>query len=415
MVKLKHDKDDLIAVKTRRRSITSNEKHHRAKNNHAYKSSGKKYSNPVNANHILVKITGGAKETKSMKAHFEYITRNDELPLFNENGDLANLKDTISDTALEINSPEIKYKKDSRKTAQIVFSRKGQTDSELLKSAVLETMQKEYPNTKFYFSCHQDTDNTHVHVVLLRHNKAGKKHEIKKAKLVNIKRSFADNLNKRGLKAEFQSETDKQKKRNNQVKNQLDRVDKRKGNDEYIVMDFGKAPYMFEDKGEPSYYISLQTKNGVIKNHWSWGIKTEIENQGIKVGDKIKLKKLRAINLEQKNNNGTFQRSTWKIELLDKGENLDIKPVLSVVDFGKAPYKFDDKGKPSYYVIVQDMQGRSKDIWGKILEKMLQENGIKVGDKVIQDFENPKNLIKTDVNQPFVIKKELNNQTGFKV
>ena len=34
MVKLKHDKDDLIAVKTRRRSITSNEKHHRAKNNH---------------------------------------------------------------------------------------------------------------------------------------------------------------------------------------------------------------------------------------------------------------------------------------------------------------------------------------------------------------------------------------------
>ena len=217
------------------------------------------------------------------------------------------------------------------------------------------------------------------------------------------------------MKADFQSETDKQKKRNNQVKNQIDRVDKRKGNDEYIVMDFGKAPYMFEDNGEPSYYISLQTKNGVIKNHWSWGIKTEIENQGIKVGDKIKLKKLRSINLEQKNNNGTFQRSAWKIELLDKGENLDIKPVLSVVDFGKAPYKFDDKGKPSYYVIVQDMQGRSKDIWGKSLEKMLQENGIKVGDKVIQDFDNPKNLIKTDVNQPFVIQKELNNQTGFKV
>lgn len=385
MVKLKHDKDDLIAVKTRRRSITSNEKHHRAKNNHAYKSSGKKYSNPVNANHILVKITGGAKETKSMKAHFEYITRNDELPLYDENGDIVDLRETIADTDIEMNT--VKYKSDSRKTAQIVFSRKGSTDPNLLMQSVSETINQNFPNTKFYFSCHQDTDNTHVHVVLLRHNKNKKKHEIRKGKLVDIKRQFAKSLNSRGIAAEFYSETDKQQARNQkkEVENK-EKKNKRKGANEYTILDFDKAPYKFENDGKPSFYIVVETKNKEIKTHWSLGIQAALKESNAKIGDKITLKQIKNVDTSEKNENGRFKRSSWKIEVLDKTEVK--KQNYQVLDFGKAPYKFDEKGKSSFYMIIQGENGLSRDLWGRSIEETLLKNGVKIGDWITGDIDN---------------------------
>lgn len=394
MVQLHYDKDEtkLIAKKGKSINIV---KSRPTKNNVAYSKtvkSGKTtaYSNAKNANHIVTKITGGATDKPRMKGHFEYITRNGDIPLFNENGEQVGLRDTINDTDNEMETTP--YKANAKKTYQIVFSRKGNTDPETLKKVVLETMQSEFPNTKFYYACHQDTANTHVHVVLLRHNKDKIKHEIKKEKLNFIKKKYAEVLNKNGIKAVFLSETDKKKQRGEQVEKPK-RENKRKGANEYIVLDFDKANYNFEENGKPSYYLMLQTKNNEKKLHWSWGLQAEIKNKGVKIGDKITLKKVQNLDTGKVEDTGKFKRSDWSIEIVEQSQGLSMQE-FKLTDFGKAPYKFDEVGKPSYYVILEDHKGRKKDYWGKDFEQMIAQNQLKIGDKVIRNSDNPKELIK---------------------
>lgn len=392
MVQLKHDKDDLIAVSVKRKMPS--EQHHQAKNNHAYIKSGKQKISPStnsrNSNHVVVKITGGARDKKAMKGHFEYITRNNELPLYDENGDVVDLRETIADTDIEMST--VKYKQDSRKTAQIVFSRKGITEPNLLMLSASEAIKQNFPNTKFYYACHQDTDNTHVHVVLLKHSKENKKHDLRKGKLVDIKRQFAKSLNLRGIVAEFFSETDKKKLRGQSKTIEIEKnSNKRKEINGYTILDFDKAPYKFEVGGKPSFYIILETKNKKIKTHWSLGIQTALEESGAKIGDKVTLKQVKNVNINEKNENGKFKRSSWHIEILGKTETKNQN--YQVIDFGYAPYKFDKKGKSSFYMIIRDKDGCYKDLWGKTIEKSLLKKGIRVGDKITCDI-NKKIFIK---------------------
>lgn len=534
MVQLDYDKDERWLVAKKRKNLPElrgeNGQKMKSvfsrKNNMAY-SKGKgvtsPYTNPKNVNHIVTKITGGAKDTQQMKSHFEYISRNGEIELQNELAQVVDLKSAVADFDDEMNLPIVKYKAGSKKTYQIVFSRKGKSNPETLKSVVAETVKTEFPNTKFYYACHNDTDNTHVHIVLLRHSKSQVKHEIKKSKLNQLKKTYCEMLNRQGLEAVFLSESDKQKMRGVSVENKRNKTDERKGSNEYTVLDFGNASYMFETDGKLSFYLSLETKNGKIKHHWSLGLEDEIRKKSVKVGDKITLKKQNKPDFDKIQDNGTFQRAVWQIEILvrdgkkveprkqipkairllekatlstkkgfsafslfskmkrysqqqklseslNNGENikqrheagihqnvgygkragnspdhlqslskkcingatnrrwLSNKGVLfsyechnmgssqsrkksysgvqplrrlrrsgrlvekhyTVLDFGGAPYKFDDTGKPSYYVLVQDQFGKTTDLWGKSLENMLNSQGIRVGDKIVCDVSNPK-------------------------
>ena len=100
------------------------------------------------------------------------------------------------------------------------------------------------------------------------------------------------------------------------------------------------------------------------------------------------------------------------IRLLAKLDGVEYK----VLDFGKAPYKFDEVGKPSYYIIVQNHQGLNKDYWGKALEIMIKSNNIKVGDTVIRNQADLKEFVKVEtatqeVTQPL----EQEKRSGFKI
>ena len=424
MVQLHYDKDELWLIARKGKGIkvakeNSGNRSRSLKNNVVYskfKASQDPYKNPTNSKHVLTKITGGAIDSKAMKSHFEYITRNNEIPLFNEFGEQVTLKNAVADTDIEMNS--IKMKEGSRKTYQIVFSRKEETDPVLLQKIVRETLQAEFPDTKFYYACHQDTNNTHVHAVLLRQSKQKKKFEIRKEKLTQLKKTFAETQQKHGLEAVFLSETDKQKQRTfgkNFEKDTPKREDKRKGANEYKVLDFGKAPYEFEADGKPSFYLCVETKNGEKKFHWSWGLQAELQQKSVRIGDKITLKKVRSLDMEQKTEQGKFQKSMWKIDVLEQSQGLSMEQ-FKVVDFGKAPYKFDEVGKPSYYIIVQNHQGLNKDYWGKALEIMIKSNNIKVGDTVIRNQADLKEFVKVEtatqqVTQPL----EQEKRSGFKI
>ena len=115
----------------------------------------------------------------------------------------------------------------------------------------------------------------------------------------------------------------------------------------------------------------------------------------MRIGDKITLKKVRSLDMEQKTEQGKFQKSMWKIDVLEQSQGLSMEQ-FKVVDFGNAPYKFDDTGKPSFYMIVQNHKGLNKDYWGKALERMIKENEIKIGDTVIRNQSDIKTFIKVE-------------------
>lgn len=56
--------------------------------------------------------------------------------------------------------------------------------------------------------------------------------------------------------------------------------------------------------------------------------------------------------------------------------------LCSVLDFGKAPYQFEDNGKPSYYIAVQAKNGQPKILWGTEYQKQIQALNIRNGDIV---------------------------------
>lgn len=52
-----------------------------------------------------------------------------------------------------------------------------------------------------------------------------------------------------------------------------------------------------------------------------------------------------------------------------------------VLDFGHAPYKHREDGKPSYFVKLKTKDGEVTR-WGKEIEKNLQSNNVGIGDNI---------------------------------
>ena len=56
--------------------------------------------------------------------------------------------------------------------------------------------------------------------------------------------------------------------------------------------------------------------------------------------------------------------------------------LCSVLDFGRAPYQFEDNGKPSYYIAVKAQNGQPKVLWGTEYQEQIQALNIREGDIV---------------------------------
>lgn len=53
-----------------------------------------------------------------------------------------------------------------------------------------------------------------------------------------------------------------------------------------------------------------------------------------------------------------------------------------VLEHGIAPYQFDDKTKPSYFVSVLNIDGKASTHWGQDLERAVKESGVAIGDDI---------------------------------
>lgn len=397
-----------------------------SKSTYNYKSKNNNSTNQNNnskkqSNEVVVKITGDSKHFESLTAHLDYISRNGDVELFFNEWDTylgkennISVKDRFRNDNLEFPKENEKNPKDKekREAVHIVFSMRehSTTPEDKLKKAVLETLNKKYPDNLSVCAFHNDTDNPHIHAVLKLTDINGKRTHIYKKDLNDLRTTFAKELNSLGIEA---TATIKKNYENENRKNHF-----------YKVVEFGEAKYKFseDENAKNSYYIKYETKSGIV-DLWSDDLKRVVSENNLKVGEYAKFKVVGqkpveiSINKKVNEKNIIFKknvlRNVWDCSILGREKELTNLTKVSkefkkysfemvedgatnekvnvivkagyfkLVDFGVAKYEFskDENATDNYYVKFETNKGIST-LWSKDFERLVKENNLKVGEFV---------------------------------
>lgn len=153
---------------------------------------------------VMVKITGGAKSVKSMKSHFDYLSRNGELALVDQNGEPIHGRDALGDLlwTWRHTGPEIDETKERKEAFNIVFSMPEGTDPAAVHEAVKATAEHHFAGHQWVMVQHFDEPQVHCHVCVRAEGLDGQRLNPRKADLRQWRERFAFELRQRGVEAE---------------------------------------------------------------------------------------------------------------------------------------------------------------------------------------------------------------------
>ena len=327
-----------------------------SKSSHNYKK--KNYSTNKNENNprgkeAVIKITGNTKNLESFKRHIEYITRDYELPLYDNYGNIYEGKEAIKNYIelynIDGTIPEYEYtrKKERNEVMNFVFSMKEQstTPKDKLLEAVIKSVKEKYPDNPACFSFHGDTDNPHIHCDLKIQSLDGKRIDVKIADLQKLRKDYAKNLRDLGIEAYATRKYEKYDKDKNinldttvQDKNLTGAGENKIKNHHYEVVEFGKAKYKFDEKAKDSFYVKYKTTKDEIIDIWGEDLERVVKENDVKVGEFVKFKvtdktpvEVQTKKLNKKTNKWTVYKKTalknvWDCSILGRAEK-DLKMV----------------------------------------------------------------------------------------
>lgn len=338
----------------------------------SYNYKNKNYSVNKNKNNsrgkeAVIKITGNSKNLNSFKRHIEYITRDFELPLYDNYVNIYDGKDDIKDYIELFNIdgaiPEYEdtRKRERREVLNFVFSMKehNTTPKEKLIVAVIKSVKEKYPNNPACFSFHGDTDNPHVHCDLKIQDINGKRIDVKIADLNKLRQDFAKNLRDLGIEAYATRRYEKYDLDKDKNINPDTTIQDKKftginedniKNHHYEIVDFGKAKYKFDEQAKDSFFIKYKSTKGEIVDIWSEDLQRVVKENNIKVGEYAKFKIIEKASIEvqqkrfnKKTNKWTIYKKTafknvWDCSILGRAER-DLK-VVSKTNNRKIKYSF---------------------------------------------------------------------------
>lgn len=294
----------------------------------------KKFDTPF-SKEVVVKLTGASNNYQQWKKHFDYNIKKFDYTLFEDENiiykgedELKQFEQYFNDFGPQIpNQSEIKGK-GKREVLQFAFSMKHHetTPADKLMEAVIKTVKEKYPNNASYFVYHSDTDNPHIHCDLKIAGADGKRIDVRKADLLQLRKKFAKNLNDLGIEAYATSKKERLKDKSI-IK---DRIENMK-NHHYEVAEFGKAKYKFDDKNSESYFVSYKTKGGDITTIWGKELENVIKDNNIVPGEFVKFKKVDKTPdetvIRKKSKNGkrevykkTSFKDVWDCSILGRAE-----------------------------------------------------------------------------------------------
>ncbi|EIY0566458.1 endonuclease [Salmonella enterica] len=189
-------------------------------------------------------------------------------------------------------------------------------------------MHKKYPNHRFVLGYHNDKkEHPHVHVVFRIRDNDGKRADIRKKDLREIRTGFCEELKLKGYDVKA---THKQQHGLNQSIKDAHKTAPKRQKGVYEVIDVGYDHYQ-NDKTKPKqHFIKLKTLNkGVEKTYWGADFGELTTRENVKKGDLVKLKKLgqKEVKIPALDKNGeqhgwkTAHRNEWQLE------NLGIKGI----------------------------------------------------------------------------------------
>ncbi|EHI7918499.1 relaxase/mobilization nuclease domain-containing protein [Salmonella enterica] len=307
---------------------------------HKVKNGGKNYQRNVQerinrkgaSKEVVVKISGGAITRQGVRNSIDYLSRESDLPVMSESGqvwkgdEIQEAKEHMIDRA---NDPQNvfddKGKENKKVTQNIVFSPpvSAKVKPEDLLESVRKTMHKKYPNHRFVLGYHNDKkEHPHVHVVFRIRDNDGKRADIRKKDLREIRTGFCEELKLKGYDVKA---THKQQHGLNQSIKDAHKTAPKRQKGVYEVVDVGYDHYQ-NDKTKPKqHFIKLKTLNkGVEKTYWGADFGELTTRENVTKGDLVKLKKLgkKEVKIPALDKNGvqhgwkTAHRNEWQLENL---------------------------------------------------------------------------------------------------
>ena len=155
------------------------------------------------SNQVMVKITGSAKSKAGIKGHLEYLSRDGELQMRDQDGRVIQGKEALDQTAWawKYVGPMLDEKK-RRESFNIVFSMPEGTDEKALYEAVKKTAEVEFEGHPWVMVQHFDEPHVHAHLCVKTESLDGHRLNPRKADLQRWRERFAYELRERGVEAE---------------------------------------------------------------------------------------------------------------------------------------------------------------------------------------------------------------------
>nr|WP_253958719.1 relaxase/mobilization nuclease domain-containing protein [Paraburkholderia fungorum] len=141
---------------------------------------------------------------KAIRAHLDYISRNGQVALENQDGDVLIGRDDIRDLKSEFQSGGFGIPEEGtvREAFNIVLSMPPGTDRIAVHDSVRSFAADEFgENFRYVFACHTDEAHPHVHLCVVARSNDGTRLNPRKADLQDWRESFAAHLRGHGIDA----------------------------------------------------------------------------------------------------------------------------------------------------------------------------------------------------------------------
>lgn len=167
------------------------------------KASGGHHSGAKKLPQVMIKITGGGRGADKAQANINYIGREGELTVYDQDGlEYKGLDQReLMETWRAMGMPEKDEDGQVIESYNIIFSMPKGTDPDKLREVVKDLVEQEFSGHKYFMAQHLDTDSPHCHVLLASCDDRGARLEIKKEDLHNYRVAFVNKLAERGISA----------------------------------------------------------------------------------------------------------------------------------------------------------------------------------------------------------------------
>jgi hypothetical protein len=162
---------------------------------------------------VMVKVSGGAKTTRGVEAHFQYISRQGELEVETDDGERLVGNDVaaklVEDWDLEIDAGLNRWRamerggrRQTKLVHNIILSMPSGTSPNQLLAASRDFAREEFAlKYRYAMVLHTDQAHPHVHLVVSAYNLEGTRLNIRKADLRRWREQFARHLRQHGIEA----------------------------------------------------------------------------------------------------------------------------------------------------------------------------------------------------------------------